>query len=99
MLSVNKVCQFIHAPIKGHWVAVKRILRYLKGTASFGLHITHASSLSFHIFTDVDWADSIDDHKSTEAYIVFFFASLIFHRNLASNELLHAPTLKLSIRI
>ena len=78
MLSVNKVCQFIHAPIKGHWVAVKRILRYLKGTTSFGLHITHASLLSLHIFTDADWVGNIDDRKSTEAYIVFFWHHYYF---------------------
>jgi len=70
--TVNKVCQFMYAPIKGHWVAVKRILRYLKGTTSFGLHITHASSLFLHVFTDAYWVGSIDDHKSIEAYIVFF---------------------------
>jgi hypothetical protein len=30
--SVNKVCQFMSQPLESHWVAVKRILRYLKGT-------------------------------------------------------------------
>lgn len=28
--SVNKVCQFLHAPTTIHWAAVKRILRYIK---------------------------------------------------------------------
>jgi hypothetical protein len=28
--AVNKVCQFLHAPTDIHWMAVKRILRYVK---------------------------------------------------------------------
>lgn len=28
--SVNKVCQFLHAPTTAHWSSVKRILRYIK---------------------------------------------------------------------
>lgn len=30
--TVNKVCQFLHAPTMIHWTAVKRILRYIHGT-------------------------------------------------------------------
>ena len=30
--SVNKVCQFLHAPTSLHWIAVKRILRYIQGS-------------------------------------------------------------------
>lgn len=35
--SVNKVCQFMAQPLEEHWIAVKRILRYLKGTITHGL--------------------------------------------------------------
>jgi len=35
--AVNRVCQFMHAPTDSHWAAVKRILRYLKGTTSRSL--------------------------------------------------------------
>jgi len=61
----------MHTPTESHWVAVKRILRYLKGTSSFGLHLTRDSSLSIHGFTDADWEISIDNWKSTGGYIVF----------------------------
>ena len=70
--AVNRVCQFMHAPTDSHWAAVKHILRYLKGTASYGFHITQGSSFALHGFTDADWAGSIDDHKSTGGYLVFF---------------------------
>jgi histone deacetylase 1/2 len=69
---VNRVCQFMHAPTDSHWVAMKRILRYLRGTTSHGLHITRSSSFALHGFTDVDWAGSVEDRKSTGGYLVFF---------------------------
>jgi len=70
--AVNRVCQFMHAPTYSHCAAVKHILRYLKGTTSHGLHITRSSSFALHGFTNADWADSVDDRKSTSGYLVFF---------------------------
>ncbi|TQE05315.1 hypothetical protein C1H46_009090 [Malus baccata] len=35
--AVNQVCQFMHRPTTVHWVAVKRILRYLKATPTHGI--------------------------------------------------------------
>lgn len=37
--AVNKVCQFLHSPTTTHWMDVKRILRYVKGTVGLGLKI------------------------------------------------------------
>lgn len=37
--TVNKVCQFLHAPTTVHWSAVKRILRYIQGSLTIGLKI------------------------------------------------------------
>jgi hypothetical protein len=62
----------MHAPSDSHWAAVKHILRYLKGTTSYGFHITRDSSFVLHGFTDTDWASSIDDRKSTGGYLDFF---------------------------
>jgi histone deacetylase 1/2 len=62
----------MHTPTYSHWAIVKRILRYLKGTASYGFHITRSSSFALHGFTDANPAGSIDDKKSTSGYLVFF---------------------------
>jgi histone deacetylase 1/2 len=62
----------MHAPTDSHWVAVKCILRYLKGTTSHDFHITRGTSFAFHGFTDADWAESIDDRRSMGGYLVFF---------------------------
>jgi len=74
---VNRVCQFMHAPIDSHWATIKHILRYLKGTTSYGFHITRGSSFALHGFTNIDWAGSIGDRKSTGGYLVFFSQTLI----------------------
>jgi hypothetical protein len=52
--SVNKVCQFLHAPTTEHWTAVKRILRYLKAYAQLGLKICRSTSCLVSAFSDAD---------------------------------------------
>ena len=52
--SVNRVCQFLAAPIDVYWSAVKRILRYIKGTINFGLHFQKSSSTDLSVYTDAD---------------------------------------------
>ncbi|KAF7845329.1 Retrovirus-related Pol polyprotein from transposon TNT 1-94 [Senna tora] len=75
--SVNKVCQFMHNPQNSHWQAVKRILRYLKGTLDHGLHFTSSPSLSLFAFSDADWGSDPDDRRSTTGWCVYLGNNLI----------------------
>jgi histone deacetylase 1/2 len=75
--SVNKVCQFLHAPTTVHWSAVKRILRYIRGTISFGLKIRCSKSFLVSAFSDADWAGDVDDRRSTGGFAVFLGSNLI----------------------
>jgi histone deacetylase 1/2 len=75
--SVNKVCQFLHAPTTVHWTAVKRILRYVSGTVSLGLTFKRSSSTLVSAFSDADWAGCVDDRRSTGGFAVYFGPNLI----------------------
>lgn len=43
--AVNRACQNFHSPINIHLKAVKRILRYLKGTLDYGMRFLEQSDI------------------------------------------------------
>ena len=75
--SVNSICQFIHAPTEDHFHALKRILRYVKGTAHHGLQLHKQSTRDLLGYSDADWAGCPDTRRSTTGYAIFFGANLI----------------------
>jgi hypothetical protein len=55
-------------PGEKHYIAAKRIARYLKHTIDVGLTYTgddSRMSTTFHGYEDADWAGDIDDRRST----------------------------------
>ncbi|XP_051211820.1 uncharacterized mitochondrial protein AtMg00810-like [Lolium perenne] len=75
--AVNKVYQFLSQPTTVHYEAVKRILRYVKGTISTGLHLQRTTSTALDIYTDADWAGCPDDHRSTRGFAIFLGGNLV----------------------
>lgn len=75
--AVNKVCQFLHAPTVVHWVAVKRVIRYLKQDTKIGIKISKSKSIFVNGFSDADWAGSLDDRRSTGGFAIFLGGNLI----------------------
>lgn len=86
--AVNKVCQFMHYPTENHWSAVKRILRYLRGTVDLGLQFqrstdstlhayTDAHSPFLHAYSDADWAGCPDDRRSTGGFAIYLGPNLV----------------------
>ncbi|KAJ0700404.1 putative RNA-directed DNA polymerase [Helianthus annuus] len=87
--AVNRVCQFMHAPTENHWAAVKRILRYLKGTMNMGLWFRHNTgyrlqafsdshwSTNVQAFSDSDWAGCPIDCRSTGGFAIYLGSNLI----------------------
>src|ERR1700733_2881547 len=64
--SVQKLAQFSHAPSSEHWKAVKRVLRYVKGTLDLGIVYSGAENTSIIAegYTDADWASDRIDRKT-----------------------------------
>ena len=75
--AVNQLCQFMHAPKNSHLAAVKRILRYLKGTLGLGLSFRASSDFSLTAYSDADWAGCPDDRRSTTGSCIFLGPNLI----------------------
>ena len=65
--AVNSVTKFFSNPTKLHRTAVKRILRYLRGTSNLGLYYS-SKDLTFSGYSDADFGGDIDDRKSTSGY-------------------------------
>ena len=67
--AVNNVAKFSERPTNQHWTAVKRIMRYLRGTVNFGLLYGKQGSSTTVGFSDANWAGDLDDRKSTSGYL------------------------------
>lgn len=78
--AVNKVSQFMHAPTENHWSAVKRILRYIRGTIDLGFFIHSSSSNTIHAYSNADWVGSLDDCRSTTGFCIYLGRNLISWR-------------------
>ncbi|GJW70419.1 ribonuclease H-like domain-containing protein [Tanacetum coccineum] len=54
--AVQQVCLYMHDPRAPHFTALKRILRYVRGTLTFGLQIHASTTAQLTAYTDADWA-------------------------------------------
>ncbi|XP_020094156.1 uncharacterized protein LOC109714127 [Ananas comosus] len=75
--AVNSVAQYLYTPREPHMQAVKRILRYIRGTLTYGLPISRCDNSSLVAFADADWAGCPDTRRSTSRYCIFLGPNLI----------------------
>jgi hypothetical protein len=74
--AVGQVSQYLNNPGKPYWTAVKRILRYLKGTKQEGITLGFKPS-PLTGFCDSDYAGNTDNRKSTSGFLFTFFGGVI----------------------
>jgi hypothetical protein len=67
--SVNDVSRFNQKHGNSHWTAVKRILRYLKGTANYKFRFERSDE-EISAYCDSDWGSDIDKRRSCSGYTI-----------------------------
>jgi hypothetical protein len=75
--AVNKLSSYNAKPSEFHWKCAKRILKYLKLTAKFGLTFKPSKTWNLTGYTDSDYANDLDTRKSTTGYIIQLNGSTI----------------------
>ena len=66
--AVSKLSRFVSNPGDDHWRALERVMRYLRGTASYGIHYTGYPKV-LEGYSDANWISNADGLKATSGYI------------------------------
>ncbi|GJX11376.1 ribonuclease H-like domain-containing protein [Tanacetum coccineum] len=69
--AVHQICLYMHDPRDPHFHALKRILRYVRGTIDHDLQLYVSSTSQLTAFTDVNWVGCPVTRRSTSRYCVF----------------------------
>ncbi len=66
---IGKLSQHSESPSKFHWIALKRVLRYINGTNDYGILYNGTEPLVTKGFSDADWAGCRNSRKSTSGFV------------------------------
>jgi hypothetical protein len=69
--AMSKLSWFISNLGDDHWRALERVLRYLKGTVSYGIHYTGYLRV-LEGYCDVNWISDADEIYATSGYVFSF---------------------------
>ena len=65
---MSKPSQFVSNLGDVHGHALERIMCYMKGTSSYGLHYTGYPRVQ-EGYSDANWVSNVDDLKATSGYV------------------------------
>ena len=66
--DVSKLSRFTSNLGDDHWEALERVLRYLRGTTSYGIHYTGYPSV-LEGYSDSNWISDADEIKAISGYV------------------------------
>ncbi|XP_062557763.1 uncharacterized protein LOC134222614 [Armigeres subalbatus] len=76
--AVGYLGRFQNQPGETHWQALKRVVRYMKGTKNLKLQYKqHKDAEALVGYADADWASDTEDRKSISGYIFKVYGNTV----------------------
>ncbi|CAH2086634.1 unnamed protein product [Euphydryas editha] len=75
--ALSYVSRFQSCGNESLWKALKRVLRYIKGTVGLKLVYRNGVNVQLQGYTDADWAGDQGDRKSTSGYVMKVFGNTV----------------------
>jgi len=82
---VQQLAKFLVKPTIAHYVAIIRILRYIKGVPSLDLFFSSNTSSHLKAFCDSDWG-TCSDSRQSEFVLVCILGIFLYPENQISKE-------------
>jgi hypothetical protein len=78
--AVSKLSRFMSNPGIDHWHALERVMRYLCGTMSYGIHCS-GHPVVLEGYSNANWISDVDDIKVTSGYVFSFGGGAVSWRS------------------
>lgn len=78
--AISVMSRYMVDPGKSHWEGLKKILRYLKGTADYGILFKRCEDemeASLVGYTDSDYAANLDNRRSQSGYVFNLYGAAV----------------------
>lgn len=90
--AIAILCRYTSDPRQVHWIALKRVLRYLQGTSDNALRLVNNRNIVLEAFCDADRAGGRKDRKSTTGNLILLGGCPILWRTLKQHAVALSTT-------
>jgi hypothetical protein len=74
--AVGALARYMSAPTEAHWAAALGVVRYIAGTAQYGV-VFGGSDIPLEGYCDADYAGDTDSRRSTTGYVFLMFGGAV----------------------